>query len=174
MEIRRTHVEAGTAVVTAALGVLAIFGAQELGTSWTESGPQAGYFPFYVGLILIAASLGNLAVTLWSARRATRLQGPTAAPPEDAEEPFLDRERLGRILQFLLPMVAFVLITVFLGIYVGAALYITYSAWRQGGYRLLVALALGIGFAIALYLIFETAFRVPLLKGPVENLLGIY
>jgi hypothetical protein len=32
----------------------------------------------------------------------------------------------------------------------------------------------GIAFAAALYVIFEVIFKIPLLKGPIEPLLGIY
>ena len=60
------------------------------------------------------------------------------------------------------------------GFYVAATLYIGLTAWRQGGFRLWVGLAIGAGFAISLYLIFETIFQIPLLKGPLEPLLGIY
>jgi hypothetical protein len=30
------------------------------------------------------------------------------------------------------------------------------------------------GFAVALFVIFEVVFKVPLLKGPIEPLLGLY
>ena len=69
---------------------------------------------------------------------------------------------------------AFVIVTLTMGIYAGSILYITWSAWRQGGYRLPLALGVGAGFAVALYLIFEVIFKIPLLKGPIEPLLGIY
>ena len=59
-------------------------------------------------------------------------------------------------------------------IYVGSTLYIAWSVWRHGGHRVWIALGVGLAFATVLYLIFEVGFRVPLLKGPLEPLLGIY
>jgi hypothetical protein len=165
MEIRRLHVEIGTALVTAALGLAAIAGATELGFGWEEGGPEAGYFPFWVGLILVAASLWNLAASI----RRERVAGGA-----DAQEPFLRRDSLVRLAQFLGPMVAFVVVTITLGIYVGSTLYIAWSVWRHGGHNLLIALAVGLAFAVALYAIFEIGFRVPLLKGPLEPMLGLY
>lgn len=167
MTIRRFHAEAATAAGTGILGLIAIYGAAELGYAWEDHGPQAGYFPFYVGLLLVAASLWNLS----RAFLAERGQPAAAAA---AEEPFLPRDQLKRVAGFTAALLVFVLATLFLGIYVGATGYIAWSAWRQGGYRLPLSLGIGAGFSLALYLIFETVFRIPLLKGPIEPLLGIY
>ena len=168
--IRRFHAEVATAAGTALLGVVAIAGAVELGYGWEDSGPQSGYFPFYVGLILIAASLWNLGRAIAKHREVAA----ASALSGEIEAPFLEPDSLRRIGAFLAALFAFVVVTVTLGLYVGSALYIGWSAWRHGGYRLPMALGLGVGFAVCLYLIFEVAFRVPLLKGPLEPMLGIY
>lgn len=167
MTVRRFHAEVATALGTAVLGGIAIIGASELGHGWSESGPQSGYFPFYVGLILIAASLWNLATAFVRHGRAHDEGG-------EIEEPFLDKERLHRLGGFLGTMLIFVVVTLVMGIYVGSTLYIAWSAWRQGGYRPALALTVGMGFSVALYLVFEVVFLMPLLKGPIEPLLGIY
>lgn len=169
MTVKVFHAELGTAVATGLLGLAGVIGANELGHGWTESGPQAGYFPFYVGLILIGASLWNLVAAFLKHRSAQH-----AAHAGEVEEPFLDRERASRLGIFLAALLVFVIVTLTMGIYVGSILYITWSAWRQGGYRLPLALGVGVGFAVALYLIFEAIFKIPLLKGPIEPLLGIY
>ncbi|RJL16486.1 tripartite tricarboxylate transporter TctB family protein [Paracoccus siganidrum] len=170
MTVRRFHAEIGTAIATGALGVAAIIGASELGYGWEGHGPQAGYFPFYVGLILIGASLWNLVGAVLRHREAmARVRAAL-----EIEEPFLQREHLGRIGTFLAAMAGFVIGTVTLGVYVSSLAYIAWSAWRQGGYRLWVALAIGAGFSVVQYVIFEVIFRIPLLKGPIEPLLGIY
>lgn len=170
MSVTRFHAELGTAVTTAALGGIAIIGAGELGWGWGDSGPEAGYFPFYVGLVLIAASLWNLCQA-YAHHRATLSH---AGAGDEAEEPFLKREHLGRLGTFIGAMTAFVIGTVTLGVYVAGTAYIAWSAWRQGGYRLWVALAIGIAFSVVQFVIFETIFKIPLLKGPLEALLGIY
>lgn len=168
MTVKVFHAELGTAAATGLLGLAGVVGATELGHGWTESGPQAGYFPFYVGLILIGASLWNGVAALVHHRQTPVADG------SDAEEPFLDGERARRLGIFIAALLAFVVVTLTLGIYVGSILYITWSAWRQGGYRLPLALGTGVGFAVALYAIFEVIFKIPLLKGPIEPLLGIY
>ncbi|MGV3692973.1 MAG: tripartite tricarboxylate transporter TctB family protein [Paracoccus marcusii] len=110
-------------------------------------------------------------------RRAGRApQGSAHAPDplDDPEEPFLPRQNLIRIATFLGAMTAFVIGMLTVGFYVAATFYIGLTAWRQGGFRLWKGLAIGAGFAVSLYLIFETIFQIPLLKGPLEPLLGIY
>jgi hypothetical protein len=44
----------------------------------------------------------------------------------------------------------------------------------QGGYRPLFAVALAFAVAVAMRLIFPVWFKVPLLTGPLEALLGLY
>jgi hypothetical protein len=160
VQVKRFHAELGLAALTALAGALTAYGSLELGASWTEHGPEPGYFPFYVGLLLLGASFWNGAKAL---RRRTA-----------KGEPFLERDQTVRLVRFLLPMAAFVVVTVFLGLYVGSALYLFWVAWRQGGYRPQLAALLGVAFSIFLFVVFEIAFQVPLLKGPLEPLLGIY
>ena len=159
MKIERKPAELTAAALTGALGIAAVYGAGELGASWTSSGPEPGYFPFYVGLILIAASIGNAVMAL-----RARWQD---------EDPWLTRDQSLRLAGFLLPLVLYVTASVWLGLYVASAAYVAYNARFRGGYRSAVALAIGIGFSVLLYVVFEIAFKVPLLKGPLEPMLGI-
>ena len=43
-----------------------------------------------------------------------------------------------------------------------------------GKYRIGKALAVGIGVSVFFFVLFEFIFKVPLAKGPLENLLGFY
>jgi len=38
------------------LGAVVIYDSIRLGARWGEDGPQAGYFPFYIGLLLVGSS----------------------------------------------------------------------------------------------------------------------
>ncbi len=164
MRIKRLHMEIATALTLAAVGALGATGALELGVNWSESGPKPGYFPFYVGIIMIIASLASVVQTIVRMRMGS----------EEMRETFLEPEQTRRVVSFLLPMTVFVILTVFLGIYIGAALYLFYVAWRNGGYKPWTAILIGVVFSIALYFVFEKAFQVPLHKGPIEEMLGIY
>lgn len=167
MAVKRFHLEIATAIGTGALGVAGLIGSMELGYSWGKSGPEAGYFPFYISLILIAASLWNFGSSLVH----YNAHGKAA---EALRETFLDWEQFRRVAIFLGELIAFVILTVVMGLYVSSVVYLTWNAWCHGGYRLITSAAIGIIFTAAQYLLFEIAFLVPLKKGPIEAWLGIY
>ena len=51
------------------------------GIAWDSTGPQSGYFPFYLSVILAGASLYGLVAALLSPRPpALKLQGPPCRP----------------------------------------------------------------------------------------------
>jgi len=158
--ISRFTAEIATATMTAGLGLAAVVGALEFGIGWGDAGPEPGAFPFYIGLLVIGASIGTLVQAV--------------AGRQDLQSVFLDREQAGRVTSFFIPILVFVVIALLLGLYVATALYLTFVMWRQGGYPLVVSAASGVAAAIFFYAVLEVAFQVPLLKGPLESALGLY
>jgi len=53
-------VECGVAIAMIAFGGLVIFGSLKVGIGWGAEGPKAGFFPFYLGVAIILASVMNL------------------------------------------------------------------------------------------------------------------
>lgn len=142
----------------ALVAVVVMADSVRVGNGWAPEGPQAGYFPFYVGLIMFISSL----VTL-----VTNLLGRTAD-----KGAFVERDQLGLVMQVLLPSIAFVAVTWFLGIYVGAALFIAGFMRFVGHYPLRTIVPIAVGVPVALFVMFEVWFLVPLPKGPLEAMLG--
>ena len=158
--VSRTTMEVATALATAAVGVAVMWGSIEHDIGWGDSGPAAGYFPFRIGALIVLASFANLALALWHRRTALST--------------FVTREEFGRVLAFGLPIVAFVFVSVYLGLYVATILYLFGAMVFQGGYRPVVALGVGIAVAVVMRLVFPMWFKVPLLIGPLEAWLGLY
>jgi hypothetical protein len=156
--VSRLAAETVTALVTLALGAAVVIGAREYGTSWTAAGPEAGTFPFWVGLLVVAGSAGNL-VAAWRQRRPHGV--------------FLDALQARRIAAFALPMLAFVALAVTLGFYVATALYLCGVMRYQGRYRWLVSIGVAVGTSLFFFVLLETWFKVPLLKGPLEAALRL-
>lgn len=140
------------------LGALVIADSLRVGIGWADDGPQSGYFPFYIGLALVAAS-GWTAV-----KQLLRWQVVQA---------FAEREQLRSVLAILLPMVVYVAGVAWLGIYVSSFVLIAYFMLRHGQHGPLLTAAVAVGVPAAFYAVFERWFLVPLPKGPLEVLLGV-
>ena len=54
-------VEIGVGLLTLVFGVVVLFGSLKVGIDWGVEGPKPGFFPFYVSLFIIGASLYNIA-----------------------------------------------------------------------------------------------------------------
>jgi hypothetical protein len=158
--ISRYTAEIGTATLTAGLGLAAVIGALEFGIGWGDAGPESGAFPFYMGLLVVVASVGTL------------IQATLGR--HGLQSVLLHREGAKRVASFLMPMLAFVVAARLLGLYVATALYLAFVMRVQGKYHLVTSIVSGIAAAVMFYLVFEVTFQVPLLKGPLEAALGLY
>jgi len=150
------------AIVLIVLSAIVMQDSLRIGAGWAESeGPEAGYFPFYVGLIMGAASL----VTLVRAVVLGKRKG-------EGDESFVSAHGLKQVLLVLIPVIVYVGVVAFLGIYVASAIYIALFMMYFGKYRFYSAFGLGILISVVMFLTFEMWFLVPLPKGPLEYALG--
>ena len=53
-------VEMGVAVAMVAFGAIVIYGSLQVGIGWGPEGPKSGFFPFYLGVVIIASSVLNV------------------------------------------------------------------------------------------------------------------
>lgn len=160
-----THraLEIVAALLALAFGASIALGALEYNVGWGERGPEPGYFPFWMGVVVMIGALG----ALFEALLSRRIAGQPAA---------INADQARRIAVFLLPMLGFLIVTVVfkLGLYVGMVLYLLTVMLWQGAYRLPAAVAVSFGTAIVFFMMFEWWLKVPLMRGPVEAWLGIY
>ena len=157
----RFAVESAFALLTLAFGALIIKGALEFSIGWGDIGPEAGYFPFRVGTLIVLASLVNLV------RAILRRQGAGGGGLPD---PGTDAPRVA----FAVPVIALVGVAVGLGIYVATALYLLFTVGLVARHRSWLTIAISLGTPLVLFLLFEYVFLTPLLKGPLEHWLGWY
>ncbi len=149
--------ELGVALLLLGLGVLVIVDSLRVGIGWADDGPRSGYFPFYIGLLLLGSSAWIVLQQLLSWRQV---------------EEFAERGQLALVWAILWPMVGFVLLVQFLGIYIGAAVLIAYFMRRHGKHGIALTAAVSLGVPLACFAVFERWFLVPLPKGPIEAMLG--
>lgn len=147
-----------TAAILFVVGAVVIYDSQRLGSGWGADGPQSGYFPFYIGLVL---GLSAVAIAYQALFGALRKRGV-----------FVDRRQSRQILSVLVPATIYVGLIHLLGIYVASALYIAVFMTWLGRYGIARAIAVGSCVSIVFFLMFEKWFTVPLPKGPLERMLG--
>jgi len=147
------------AVLFMATAALVMWDSNRIGAGWSPSvGPEAGYFPFYVALIMFIASAVTLVRSLFT------------KTPE--LETFVSRTQLKSVLQVFIPSAVYVCTIPFIGIYVASAIYIGFFMVYLGKYKWWLVLPVSIGVPVFLFVMFEIWFLVPLPKGPLENFLG--
>ena len=145
-----------TSVCLLLLAMLIMWDSRRMGAGWGPSGPESGYFPFYVGVLMGLAS----AVNLFKAIRMSR------------EKSFVSVEEIRMVSAMFFPALAFVFAMQWLGIYVSGALLIAFFMRWQGKFSWGMCAAVAIGTPLVLFGMFEIWFKVPLLKGPLESLFG--
>ena len=57
------------ALILLGLGGLVVYDSVRLGFKWGSDGPEAGYFPFYIGFFICAASVITLGQVFFGSRR---------------------------------------------------------------------------------------------------------
>ena len=150
-------VEIGVALAITGFAGLVIFGSVKAGVDWGAEGPRAGFFPFYIGLFILLASMVNLFSAFFDIPR---------------DRLFAEWGQLLRVLSVIVPTALFVALIPSLGIYVSSVLLIALFMKWLGKYRWHIVAAVSIGVPVATFLVFEKWFLVPLPKGPVEAMLG--
>jgi hypothetical protein len=131
-----------------------------LGAGWAKDvGPDSGYFPFYVSLIMFVTSGVTLLQHLLQRQR-------------EGERVFLHHRELMMVLQVLVPTLIFVVLSIYIGIYISMALFIGFFMMWHGHYRWYKAVPLAVAVPVVLFVVFEIWFLVPLPKGPFEAWLG--
>lgn len=115
-----------------------------LGAGWDDSGPEPGFFPFSLAVVM---GIGGAAAVLQGLRTTAR--------------PFFeDRQEVVDLLRVGVPMALAIVSVSFLGFYIMSAAYIAFFAWWYGRYRWPAALASGLVAAVVLYAGLERGFRI--------------
>jgi putative tricarboxylic transport membrane protein len=156
-----TDTRVAEVVVSLLLIVLALvlgFDNWRTGISWDSTGPQAGYFPFYLSVILGLASLYGLAATLLA--------------PKEATETFVTRAQLRRVMAVFVPTLLFCLATQYLGMYVASFLLIAIFMRMVGKIAMWKSLLTAFLFTAIMFVTFDIAFDVIMPKGPLEAAFG--
>lgn len=147
------------ATITFVFSTIVMYDSWGIGARWAEDGPQTGYFPFYIGVMIAIGSIVNFI-------KGMRLSGKKNGT-------FVEVGQLKLVLSVLIPSSVYVALVGFLGIYVPSVIFIAFFMRWLGKYAWSKLLAVSFGTAGFFYAVFEIWFQVPLPKGPIEALLGL-
>jgi putative tricarboxylic transport membrane protein len=150
-------VELGVTLAMALFALIVIAGSMQVGIGWGAEGPQAGFVPFYVGLLILGSSVVNFGAAV-SERSDGRL--------------FAEWGQLGKVMAMLVPTATYVALVPWIGIYAASVLLIAVFMRYLGHYGWSMVAAISLGVPLATFLIFEKWFLLPLPKGPIEAYLG--
>ena len=145
-----------TASILILLGGLVLADALRLGVGWDSNGPNSGFFPFWLALIMV---LSCAVIIAQAARKATG-------------RPFVTREKVGPVFKVLWPATASVMLIHWVGLYISSALYIGFYMRWVGRHSWSAVVLLALGIPVTIFLVFEKWFYVPMPKGPLEAWLG--
>ncbi len=151
-------VDVVVAILFMVVAAVVMWDALRIGAVWGVDGPDAGYFPFYIGLLMFLSSA------------ATAVMAAVTKTPDLST--FVERGQLGMVLKVLIPTIIYVALIPFLGLYVASAAFIAFFMAWIGKYGPMTIVPVSIGVPVFLFVLFEIWFLVPLPKGPVENMLG--
>jgi putative tricarboxylic transport membrane protein len=155
------------AVIILLIGLLVVADSYRLGSKWGDDGPQSGYFPFYIGLLLCVASTATLLqVGFLEWKRRGQFKGAVALHRDQ----FVAWSQLKLVFAVLLPALLYVLAVQFFGFYVASSVYIALFMVWLGKYPWTKSVAIGLGVSVVLFLMFEVWFKVPLFKGTYDLL----
>ena len=149
--------ELGVAAFTALFALIVMAGSVQAGVGWGAEGPKAGFFPFYVGLMILASSIVNFGA---------------AISQRPGGELFAEWGQLGKVLAMLVPTALYVALIPWIGIYVASIILIAVFMRWLGRYGWGMVAAVSLGVPLVTFFVFERWFLLPLPKGPIEAYLG--
>jgi hypothetical protein len=97
--VSKRTLEIVTAIFFLVIGSVVMWDSLRSGAGWGNDGPQSGYFPFYVGLLMSVASAANLFLAVRSSKT----------------ESFVSRPQIKLVLAIFLPCLVYVTVMQWLG-----------------------------------------------------------
>ena len=141
------------ALVLMATGLLVLGDAVRLGFGWGMSGPEPGFFPFYMGLGIVICTLF---IVLGAFRKYKK---------EGSGKPLIMKGGLTQILWVLLPALGMILLTELLGLHLATVLYLAFYMGVVGKENWGKAILLSLLVPMVIYVVFDKIFLIPLPEG---------
>jgi hypothetical protein len=135
------------------IGFIVLADTIRLGFGWGISGPEAGFFPFYM-------SLGIVICTFFIVLRGIKI-----FKKEGTGKPLIPEGGTTQILWVLIPAVGVVLLTELLGLHLATVVYLAFYMSVVGKMHWGKVILLSILVPLVVYVLFDKIFLIPLPEG---------
>lgn len=141
---------AAAVVVIAAVAMFDSRGAFNIAAGTSPGDVGASWYPFW------SAALMGAAAAFVGVRSLTT--------PQSGESPFASRTSITSVAKLVIPMFLYAFSFQWLGFYLATGVYMAFFAWYLGRYKWWRIVAVGVITPLAVYVLFEVAFRLILPK----------
>ncbi len=135
------------------IGLLVIGDSVRLGFGWGMSGPEAGFFPFYMGLGVVICTFFVVLKAIGKFRK------------EGESKALIRKGGLPQILWVLLPATGMVLATELIGLHLATVVYLAFYMGAVGKIQWGKVALLSIVVPAAVYIVFDKIFLIPMPEG---------
>jgi hypothetical protein len=149
--MRRADIYVGLFLM--AIGLLVLGDAIRLGFGWGLSGPEAGFFPFYMGLGIVICTFFIV------------LRGIKILKKEGTGKPLIRSGGLTQILWVSIPAAGMVLLTELIGLHLATVFYLAFYMGIVGKENWGKVILLSILIPLVIYVVFDKIFLIPLPEG---------
>ena len=135
------------------IGIIVIVDSVRLKFGWGPSGPESGFFPFYLGVGTLICS----GIILFRGIKELKKEGAgKRLVPEGALKP---------ILWVLLPSTGMVVLTEFVGLHIAALVFLAFYMRAVGKIGWVTVALVSVLLPVSLYVVFDKFFLIPLPTG---------
>jgi putative tricarboxylic transport membrane protein len=135
------------------VGFIALADAIRLGFGWGMSGPEAGFFPFYLGLCIVVCTVFIVGKAIKTYRR------------EGHGKPLIPPGGLTQILWILVPAIGVVLLTELIGLHLATLVYLAFNIKVLGRMGWVKVVLISVLVPLSMYIVFDKVFQIPLPEG---------
>jgi len=135
------------------VGIIALGDAIRMGFGWGISGPEAGFFPFYMGLGILICTIFIVVKAIKSYRK----EGPGKS--------LIQEGGLVQILWILIPAIGVFLLTELIGLHLATIFYLAFNIRVMGKMSWVKVALISILVPLSMFIVFDKVFLIPLPEG---------
>ena len=135
------------------VGFIVLADTIRLGFGWGMSGPEAGFFPFYMGLGIVLCTFFIV------------LRGIKIFKKEGTGKPLIVKGGLTQILWVLIPAAGMVLLSELIGLHLATVVYLAFYMGVVGKMHWAKVILLSVLVPLVIYILFDKIFLIPLPEG---------